>query len=284
MPEESPYRPFGASDAEYRERLVLRDGVPAELLEPLIAWIVQLSTSTGSASRLVDDTANKVRSLSGVDMGARTGDYVWREDLIRNLRGADGQSLLRIADALLYLNPDKPKSASNLEASLQMARSKWMVGRRDGHPGLVDRVDEGEAASVERLVSSGPAGTLLSRSFSAAFGLQPNPGEAYKMAVKAVETAAHATIEPNNTGATLGTMLAVMRNSPVKWTLPLEERADHVNGNRDMIIAMAQSLWDGQEDRHRDGEVDLKEARAAFHAAVALVGWLHDGLVVRGPQ
>lgn len=80
-------------------------------------------------------------------------------------------------------------------------------------------------------------------------------------------------------------MLPVMRNAKTTpWTLPLGERADHIDGNRYLLIGMMQSVWDGQEDRHRDREVDLREARAAFHASVAIVGWFNDQLVQRGSQ
>jgi hypothetical protein len=254
--------------------------------EPLFGWLADELTHSGMMGRYLDqETAHKVTMLTGVDLGAKQDAYVSEETLIRGLRGADNATLLILVDALLYLDDGSHDGADKMIDMLRLARSKYMVGARNESLGLIDRIPKGEQSELDRLGSdAGTAGVLLQRSFSAAFGLQANAGEAYKMAVKAVETAAHPTIEPKNTGATLGTMLAVMRNAPVKWTLPLEERADHTHGNEELIIATMQSLWDGQEDRHRDGAVNLDEARAAFHAAVALVGWFHDGLVVHGAQ
>jgi len=280
------YRRFGASDDEYREKLVLRDGIPTDVREPVIGWLLRGLTTSGIMGQYVDqDTADKVRMLTGVSLGASHGSFVNDDQLLHGLRGANDLTLLTLVDALLYLFPELTDRTAHMTETLRLGRSKYTVGPRNGSIGLVDRIAEGEQAAIERLVDgAGTAGALLQQSFSAAFGLNPSPGEAYKMAVKAVETAAHQTIEPKNTGATLGTMLKVMRNAPVKWTLPVEERADHAHGNEELLIAMMQSLWDGQEDRHRDGTVDLHEARAAFHAAVALVGWFHDELVQHGAQ
>lgn len=284
MSELPVYRRFGASDDEYRATLVLRDGVPQDVRPPIITWLVNGMTESGVMGRWVhQDTADKVTMLTGVKLS--NGSSMSDETLTLALRAANDETLLALVDALLYLFPRSSDRINHLTETLRLGRSKYTVGPRNGTLGLVDRIAEGEEASIDRLGdSAGAAGALLKQSFSAAFGLNPSPGEAYKMAVKAVETAAHLVIEPKNAGATLGTMLAVMRNAPVKWTLPLEERADHTHGNEELLIATMQSLWDGQEDRHRDGVVDLEEARAAFHAAVALVGWFHDGLVRHGAQ
>lgn len=280
------YRPFGASDDEYEQLLVLRPGVPADLREPMVGWLTSRLTINGMMGAYVNqDVADKVRMLTGFDLRVTNGTLMLDENLQRGLRGVNEQDLLKLVDALLYLNLDVADIVKPMTEMLRLGRSKYTVGPRNGSFGLVDRIADGEQASLDRLGDgAGAAGALLQRSFSAAFGLQTNAGEAYKMAVKAVETAAHQTIEPNNTGATLGTMLGVMRKAPVKWTLPLDERADHVHGNEELLISMMQSIWDGQEDRHRDGKVELSEARAAFHAAVSLVGWFHDGLVQHGPQ
>jgi hypothetical protein len=280
------YRPFGSNDDEYEQLLVLRPGVPEDLREPVLGWLTSRLTVTGvGGSYVVHEVADKVRMLTQFDLGVTSDTYMPGENLTRRLRGLDEQILLRLIDALLYLNLEIADIITPMVEMLRLSRSQYTVGPRNGSFGLVDRIAQGEQASLDRLGdSAGAAGTLLQQSFSAAFGLQTNAGEAYKMAVKAVETAAHQTIEPNNTGATLGTMLGVMRNAPVKWTLPLDERADHAHGNEELLISIMQSIWDGQEDRHRDGKVELSESRAAFHAAVTLVGWFHDGLVQHGPQ
>lgn len=280
------YRRFGASDDEYRESLVLREGVPQDLREPVIGWLAKAMTYRGGFdSFVIQDTADKVTLLTGFSIPASRDSLLTESDLIRVLRNSSDEVILALVDALLYLFPDNAQRTAHITETLRLGRSKYTVGPRNGSIGLVERVAQGEQATLDRLVDgAGAAGALLQHSFSAAFGLHPSAGEAYKMAVKAVETAAHPVVEPRNKGATLGTMLSVMRNAPVKWTLPLDERADHVHGNEELLIAMMQSLWDGQEDRHRDGSVDLPEARAAFHAAVSLVGWFHDGLVQQGAQ
>jgi hypothetical protein len=265
------YRPFGSSDDEYEQLLVLREGVPADLREPIVGWLHDQLTVFGMMGSYVSqELADKVRMLSGIDLGVTNDSYISGEDLNDGLRRLSPHLVLRLVDALLYLGSNSGNGIESMSELLRLGRSKFHVGPRNGTVGLVERIAEGEQSSVDRLsTSAGTAGALLQQSFSAAYGLQTN---------------AHQVIEPNNTGATLGTMLNVMRNAPIKWTLPLEERADHAHGNEQLLISMMQSIWDGQEDRHRDGKVELSEARAAFHMAVALVGWFHDGLVRQGPQ
>lgn len=95
---------------------------------------------------------------------------------------------------------------------LAAGSSAWQVNS-DG-TGLARRVD---ATATEAFTEAGRAAGAASAVGSAAdqiqsawaelYGPHPDPPAAYRAAVQAVEAAAQATIEPNNTKATLGTML-----------------------------------------------------------------------------
>jgi hypothetical protein len=107
----------------------------------------------------------------------------------------------------------------------------------------------------------------------------PNPSTAYSQSIKAVEVAAKGVISPTNDKATLGTMIADIRNKPEKWSFVLDK-----SGPED-VMGMMQTLWKGQEDRHGTDApdaplaVDQAEADAAFHLALALSRFFSKSLI-----
>lgn len=96
--------------------------------------------------------------------------------------------------------------------------------------GSAHRVNDAENGLEERIVPTvreavgqtiddastatapGSAADHLTLSWQAAYGLHPDPVRAYGEAIKAVESAAPAVVEPNNSKATLGTMIRVIRD------------------------------------------------------------------------
>lgn len=127
-----------------------------------------------------------------------------------------------------------------------------------------------------------PAARLLSDAWHAMYGRSPNPSEAYRDAVRAVEAAAKPLVTPHDPTATLGKMIAAMRDAPQKWTFAIA--AEGVSGV-DVMRQLMDVLWKGQHDRHGrhdpEGpiEVSASEAEAALHAAVTLVHWFRSGAV-----
>jgi hypothetical protein len=108
---------------------------------------------------------------------------------------------------------------------------------------------------------------------------------AYSESIKAVESAAHAVIQPNNAKATLGTMLGELKNARHKFscTIPAPTAGDPIAPAE----AMMRALWEGQTSRHggQSGTVPetLEAARAGVHLAATLVQWFVSGAVVRTP-
>jgi hypothetical protein len=122
----------------------------------------------------------------------------------------------------------------------------------------------------------------LSEAWSKLMGREPDPSGAYREAVRAVEAVAKPVILPDNDRATLGQMIAAMREKPEKWTTTI--------GTVDDVRAQMEAVWTGQLDRHgTDDEavplnVSQAEADAAFSTCLNLVRLYAGGHVVRVPQ
>ncbi|MGW7436620.1 hypothetical protein [Streptomyces sp. NPDC054849] len=95
---------------------------------------------------------------------------------------------------------------------------------------------------------------------------------------------AHAVIQPNNSKATLGTMLGEIKNARHKLgTAITTPRGDPIAP----VEAMMRALWEGQTSRHGAQSATVPEtleaARAGVHLAAALVRWFVSGAVIRTP-
>jgi hypothetical protein len=112
-------------------------------------------------------------------------------------------------------------------------------------------------------------------------GRDPDPSNAYREAVRAVEAAAKPVLSPDNPRATLGTMIGALRDMPEKWRVGLE------HGEPTQVLGMCQLLWKGQIDRHGSDDADARlnvsqeEADSAFYLGVALVRLFTSGAVAR---
>ncbi|WP_405593914.1 hypothetical protein OG741_37465 [Streptomyces sp. NBC_01410] len=173
---------------------------------------------------------------------------------------------------------------------LDDAGSAYRVSDDEG--GLETRVSAEVRDAVRQTVSdaaavpsAGSAADHLATSWKAAYGLHPDPVRAYSEAIKAVESASHAVIQPNHARATLGTMLGEIGNARVKFTTAISTPA-----GKDPIApveAMMRALWDGQTSRHgkQTGTVPetLEAARAGVHLAATLVQWFASRAVARTP-
>jgi hypothetical protein len=128
---------------------------------------------------------------------------------------------------------------------------------------------------------AGSAADHLATAWAKAYAIRPEPSESYSESIKAVEAAAHALVEPNNTKATLGTMLGHLRSQPDRFCLLLPAPGVSVTP----VIGMMTALWEGQTSRH-GGQTATRsetrdEAQAAVHLAVVLVQWFTSGMIQR---
>ncbi|MEU4609332.1 hypothetical protein [Streptomyces umbrinus] len=267
---------LGATDADDDPY----EGVPAHLLRPLQQWVYGLAAES-------DGYIGKTVCLW---LRIPTTE---KRTAAMTLAQLDGAALLDAADAILaFLNDVEmsPHSVDALDVLLDDAGSAYRVN--DDKNGLEIRIVAAVRDAVRQTVadasavqSSVSAADHLAAAWKAAYGLNPDPVRAYSEAIKAVECAAHATVQPNHGRATLGAMLGEIGNARPKFTVALSTPA-----GKDPIAsveAMMRALWDGQTSRHGKQTTTVPEtleaARAGIHLAAALVQWFSSGAVVRAP-
>ena len=126
----------------------------------------------------------------------------------------------------------------------------------------------------------------------AAHGQSPNPDEAYREAIKAVEVAAIAVVMPNDATATLGKVIGTMRQSPSTWTATLTTSVAAPGASStatpvEVVIQMMDLLWRNHTDRHGVAPptpavpVTHEQAEVAVHLALVLVQLFRSGAIYR---
>jgi hypothetical protein len=155
----------------------------------------------------------------------------------------------------------------------------------EGSVRLRRRLDPTVAANVDQAIAGAEptAGELLRAARQHAYGLHPDPDAAYRDAVRAVEEIACPMMLPQNARATLGAVLAHLRDGGDKWRFVLVDK----DGKDDVtpLVAMMDRLWTGQVSRHGGGPNSRAqtqaEAEAAVHLAATLVQLLGSGSLSR---
>lgn len=197
---------------------------------------------------------------------------------------ADRSLLLDIVDfALSQMDASTHRiHRAYLQVILTQAGSVYRVEEADV-PYLARRVTPELQAAADALMTEGRPGEHLARAWRAIYGRNPDPSDGYREAIKAVEAAAIPTVSPANHRATLGTVIADLRNDPTKWAVSLhspnpDEQVPAVRG-------MLELLWKGHLARHGTPDssapldVSQGDAEAALHLALTLVQWFTSGVV-----
>lgn len=179
-----------------------------------------------------------------------------------------------------------------LQVILADARSLYAVGRRDGGGvALVARVDPTIRSAVSELVEvSTSASAHLGRAWVALNKLQPDAPLAYREAVKALEVTLAPLITPDDSAPTLGKIKSVLRDDG--WSFALDRSgppgkapaiAESANSSVTFLVDLIERVY-GSERRHGDAEHQIQsqeEAAAAVYAAVAVIGWVASGTLVK---
>jgi hypothetical protein len=202
----------------------------------------------------------------------------------------DADDLYQVIDVMLDLQTSGANHFAAQRKSLQQllddSLSRYTICQ-DGR-GLENRADSTATVALNDSVSaanarmdSGSASEHLATAWAKAYAIHPDPVKAYSESIKAAEAAAHAIIEPNNTKATLGTMIGHMRSRPSEFCLMLPAPGVAI----EPVINMMAILWTGQTSRHAGQNPTRKEtvdeARGAVHLTVTLVQWFSSGTVRR---
>jgi hypothetical protein len=290
------WRPFGVDDEDQiAEYDALHDDVPVWMSAAFWAWVEGCITElrvrsdrSGSFRRLrvaLVEELGQTLQLALPSLRHDSSDYGSRVHYIGEaLRVLTAYpNWLAIADYLLAHAPSN--DSATLDALLERSKSAWRVGERFGKPGLVRRVPLGVQEGADAVIGrSGRAGVRLAKAWGELYGLEPNPSEAYRLAILAVEDAAIPVVSPTNTSATLGTVLRQIE-AQGDWKLPMMRQHDRAPSG-EVLIGMIRTLWHGQHDRHggqpsAPGNVSHEEAVIAVGLATTLVHWFDAGLVSR---
>lgn len=274
----------------------LLDGVPAHLWDRVVEWL-----STYGDSQLGDLALRLRIPFKGAEFAFAfdpRGDRIKQFMAGISKHPEPERALLDAVDGVLHAHraaASAQRSATDRQAAeehavfiavtldqiLTLGGSKWIT--TDDGGALVERVAPAVADSLAQVLAEtgqSSASTHLRAAWTGAYGRNPNPGDAYGEAVKAVESAAAPVVEPNNEKATLGTILGHLKRNAAKWRFAIDP------GDIAPVIAAAQALWDGQTDRHGGNKptkaVEPEAAQAAVLLAATLVHWFAAGLVTRG--
>ncbi|MXZ89818.1 MAG: hypothetical protein F4Z07_13420 [Dehalococcoidia bacterium] len=283
------YLPLSEREKPEADRVGLADGVPPWLRSSIAAWVdVPLEAAYKRSSQHLGDLVREIernaRVSPGLNFSGSFPEYGARTDLRNRILNGTEETTLNVVDYLVRVI--YPNARNKMEAILQEGGSAWGVGiRGDGKYGLVKRVP----AALQDLANQATGGAqqhhkYLRKAWGEAYGREPSPDTAYKDAVRAVEAVSIPIVTPSQSRATLGSVIAELRDNGEDYATRLSPSAepDSVTVVREML----QLLWKSQWDRHGVEDdipltVSQKEAEDALSLAVTLVRWFDTGAIYR---
>jgi hypothetical protein len=278
-----PWRPLskrGQADPRLDEPV---EGLPPYLRDPVFRWVTE-AVAHHYADEMYAHRESKRELLQALQLAFRltdpldfSGDVSAANDLLDRM-ASDETFALDVVDYLLAnAEAAAPQGynaalfAEELNDILTAGGSVWEVVPRD-EPEDGFQLARRAIGPVREAISDLPASSRAHQYLVAAWNRlsrrDPDPSGAYREAVRAVEAAAKPVILPANDSATLGQMIAALRDKPQKWKATI--------GSVDHIRQMMETVWTGQLDRHGtdDASVPLnvshEEADAAFYLCLTL--------------
>lgn len=279
---EDHWRHWGLDPDEITDYSALREDIP-EYLEPsLWGWVRHaITTDYGYTS---DTDADLIRQFERELKVPIPWPGTGRIDVVWAIRQAYADRPLRDTWRLInYLLGYGHAPGGVLKTYLLESGSAYTVlAANHGMCYLSKRVPEGVQVAADAVFQQPNGGKRLAVAWQEAFGVNPDPTKAYSEAVKAVEDAAIPVVCPNDTSATLGSVIGQVNAGT--WKLP--HLREHSNATtHDVLVGMLRTLWTGQHDRHGGPStvgvpaVTQDEAESAVLLAVTLVGWFETGKV-----
>jgi hypothetical protein len=270
----------GKADARFDEP---SEGLPTWLRAPVLEWVKD-SFSTQAGWVLTD-------ALTSLQLAFRlepplhgTAEWDLLADLLARI-GEDDEFGLDVLDWMLHewrqfesYPSDAAEWATKLGNRLSQGGSAWEVTANDDRFQLSRRAVGPVVQVLEQTATEATrAHSHLAAAWTKLMGRGPDPSSAYRESIRAVEAVAKPVVLPNNDRATLGQMIAALKDKPEKWTATL--------GTVDDLRAQMEAVWRGQLDRHgTDDEtvplnVSQDEADAAFSTCLNLVRLFAGGHV-----
>lgn len=198
------------------------------------------------------------------------------------LRGQSALDEGNESDVVRFLD-----GAQRLNDILTEGGSAWSAHIEPPVWSLVRRVNDTTAELAKRVgTPSTDAARKIRAAWQACYRISPDPDVAYRNAVLALEAVAIPQALPDSKRATLGTVVAHIRDTVGLWSVGGLDAKQIASG--ETLLAMMQTLWHNQE-RHARGDgtivdVTQPEAEAAVTLAVTLVHWFTAGLVTKADK
>lgn len=283
----------------------LYDGIPDFMLESLIDWVIDAEFKMGVAEMEPSNRADFIHEFDRLDKFPSGLSTNGTATVFQLNSKQNPNLLLNYIDFILCqlgnlddgektrqdIRGEIHELINDLDTILSQSGSKWRVGERRGHVGLVERVNPSMDKAADKVMrESGDAGDLLAKAWHELFGRNPNPSLAYSTVVKALELATNDYLSPNDSKYTLGKGLSVMREQHWGYQIDITEQlnnAPHHTVDGGVIQLMMRSIWESQRDRHAGNgitQITAKEARAAIFLAVPIIQAFNDGLVSKPDQ
>lgn len=249
------------------------EGVPAHLRPQLAQWLMATLESAVDPEEIANLLALRLHVVR---------DY--RYQAVSQLVDAatqDEDLFLDCVEGALLIEPrygPSEAAAESLQALLELSGSAYKVAA-DGVT-LVDVTStETEAIRAAATSRKDSASAELEEAWAKAFGRTPDPSDAWDHAIKAVESILRPVVEPKNSKATLGSIIAVLTSSARSWRFVLPGSAD--DHSVEGFTATLRLLWPNP-DRHGGGgrTPTIEEARAAVTLAATIVQWQRESAVV----
>lgn len=281
--------PLSAREGQARGFETLVDGVPPWLAGSLIEWVVpwfqrpdrNYATITEDAPERLRETERVLHITLNWSSGFHSAIGSLADQVLK-----DQQLFLNVVDYLLsrdwtVISPARPFRVVRLNRILDEAGSLWAaVGE---NPRALTRRVSIEMSDLVARTTAGhekPA-EYLKIAWNQAYGRSPNASDAYRNAIRALESLLVPIVSPKNDRATLGTVIRDIQQAPKKFRLRLQPKLP-----LDGVLAFADQLalvWTAQLDRHGNAEdsdlleVSLNEARDAVALATQVVHSVQDG-------
>ena len=278
----NPWTPLSVRRNQQSE-FSLVDNVPQFMRHGIKGWIQQ---AINGDNRLVAQMALELR----IDELSDNIDNFYPDDAVIACIQRSGpwdmydESLA--LDVIDWLLDHGCGHAQSLEHILKSAGHVLRVSP-DGSR-LVERIEPtlwDEYEQVTRLDDQ--ASQYMQEAWALAFGRNPNVGDAWSKAIKAIETLLKPIVSPKNNKATIGSMTSELRQAPDKWECKLPDREYKANGETNVkpgieVFIDALATIGYQPDRHgsdQPQDVDEATARSVLFLATTVVGWLRDGIL-----
>lgn len=279
---------------------VLHEGIPQWLDGSIWRWLMDRAAEGGPSiiTRLERRLHTTLADPSDRILGSRHTQP--NELLDRYWKARSDDERLVLIDAILFdmqarghaaVDDDDVDAAERLVDAAQKldeilaeAGSAWSLRIEAPTWSLVRRVDDTTAELVKIVGSpSSDAARKIKAAWQACYRHTPDPDAAYREAVRAVEAVTIPAAIPNSPRASLGGVIAHIRDTLTRWSIAGLEAKEIASA--ETLLDMLKTLWHNQERHARsDGtivDVSQAEAEAAVTLAVTLVHWFTSGLVTK---